>query len=73
MTKTAIHLNIGDHILSGDLEKEYRVIEVRLDPFAAGSKWVIVRLRELANPENEGEVVCNSQDDFKMAETVSQE
>jgi hypothetical protein len=69
--KPAMHLNIGDHILAEN-GREYTVLEVRLDPFAPGPNWIVVRLREVGNPVNEGEICCNSADEFRMAEAVSQ-
>jgi hypothetical protein len=66
-TKRSTEVIPGDHILDKK-GREYEVTETRRDPFAPGPRWIIIRLRNVTDAIDEGEICCTSSETFQMAE-----
>jgi hypothetical protein len=69
--KRATELQVGDHILDKS-GKEFEVTEVRRDPFAPTARWIVIRLRDVNDATNEGEICCTSSETFQTAQAVTQ-
>jgi hypothetical protein len=68
-TKRSTELIPGDHILD-EKGTEYAVTETRRDPFAPGPRWILIRLRNVNDPIDEGEICCTATEQFTMVDTA---